>query len=213
MVDDKTAEEFAVYMKKFQDFYASLAQIVRQHSSSSHALIVDLGAGPGLLSVEILKQIPNATVIGIDPLTKMLVLAKENTREVSSRRFEVIQGVSENIPLKNNSVDAIVSRFSLPYWKPPEQSFLEMWRVLKPGGKVILEALNREFPAWKLWLIKIHMLVNWAGRNVTKYHVDAYRLAHTMKQVEELFIHAGFGVLEKQGKKNEWRFIIVAEKK
>jgi ubiquinone/menaquinone biosynthesis C-methylase UbiE len=88
-----------------------------------------------------------------------------------------------------------------------------MMRVLKPGGKIILEALNRDFPIWKLMLIKIRMLFNRAGQNVTKFHIDAYKLAHTIEQVEKFFIDAGFAICEKEGKKSEWRFIIVAEKK
>jgi hypothetical protein len=57
------------------------------------------------------------------------------------------------------------------------------------------------------------MLLNHAGRDVTKYHVDAYALAHTQEEVEMLFNKSGFAILEKEGKKSEWKFIIVAEKK
>jgi ubiquinone/menaquinone biosynthesis C-methylase UbiE len=156
---------------------------------------------------------PQATIIGIDPLIKMLQLAKGNVKNADFQTFEPFIGVSENIPLKDNTVDIIASRFSLPYWTQPNKSFQEMMRVLKPGGKVVLEALNRDFPTWKLSLIKIHMLFNRAGRDVTKYHVDAYKLAHTAEQVEQFFTDAGFTISEKEGKKNEWRFIIVAEKK
>ncbi len=122
-------------------------------------------------------------------------------------------GVSEKIPLNDNSIDTIVSRFSLPYWKQPLNSFLEMNRVLKPKGKIIFEALNRNFPKWKLFGIKVGMLLNRAGRDVTKYHVDAYALAHTQEEVETFFKKSGFVILEKEGTKNEWKFIIVAEKK
>ncbi|MCX6663386.1 MAG: methyltransferase domain-containing protein [Euryarchaeota archaeon] len=213
MVDDKTAEEFAAYMKKFIALYEYLASVVQRHSSTSHPFILDLGAGPGLLSVEIFRKIPQATIIGIDPLIKMLQLAKGNVKNADFQTFEPVVGVSENIPLKNNTVDVITSRFSLPYWTQPNKSFEEMTRVLKPGGKVILEALNRDFPTWKLLLIKIRMLFNRAGRDVTRYHVDAYKLAHTIEQVEQFFTDAGFTISEKEGKKNQWRFIIVAEKK
>jgi ubiquinone/menaquinone biosynthesis C-methylase UbiE len=213
LVDDKTAEEFAAYMKKFSDLYEYLASVVERHSSSSHPFILDLGAGPGLLSVEIFRKMPQATIIGIDPLIKMLRLANGNVKNTDFQTFEPVIGVSENIPLKNNAVDIIVSRFSLPYWARPNKSFQEMMRVLKPGGKVVLEALNYDFPIWKLGLIKIRMLFNRAGRDVTKYHVDAYKLAHTVQQVEQFFTEAGFTISEKEGKKNEWRFIIVAEKK
>jgi ubiquinone/menaquinone biosynthesis C-methylase UbiE len=213
LVDDKTAEEFAAYMKKFNDLYEYLASFVQRHSSSSHPFILDLGAGPGLLSIEIFRKIPQVTIIGIDPLIKMLQLANGNVKNADFQTFEPVVGVSENIPLKNNTVDMITSRFSLPYWTQPNKSFQEMMRVLKPGGKVVLEALNRDFPTWKLLLIKIRMLFNRAGRDVTKYHVDAYKLAHTLDQVEQFFTDAGFTISEKEGKKNEWRFIIVAEKK
>lgn len=199
-------------MKRFPELYAYLARIVKHHVSQS-PVILDLGVGPGLLSIEILKQIQDATIIGVDPIATMLRLAQENARQATTNRLEFIQGVSEKIPFKNDTVDVIISRFSLPYWKHPQESFAEMRRVVKPGGKVIIEALNRNFPAWKLSLIKLHMLFNRAGRDVTKYHIDAYKLAHTMEQIEELFTHTGFTILEKEGKKNEWRFIIVAGKK
>jgi ubiquinone/menaquinone biosynthesis C-methylase UbiE len=213
LVDDKTAEEFAAYMKKFIDLYEYLASLVQRHSSSSYPFILDLGAGPGLLSVEIFRKMPQATIIGVDPLIKMLQLARGNVTNADFQTFEPIVGVSENIPLKNNTVDIISSRFSLPYWTQPNKSFQEMKRILKPGGKVVLEALNRDFPKWKLSFIKIRMLFNRAGRDVTKYHVDAYKLAHTIEQVEQFFTDAGFTICENEGKKSEWRFIIVAEKK
>jgi len=213
LIDDKTAKEFAAYMKKFNDLYEYLASVVQRYTSSTYPLILDLGAGPGLLSIEIFRKIPQATIIGIDPLIKMLELAKGNVKNTDFQTFEPIVGVSENIPLKNSTVDVIASRFSLPYWIQPNKSFEEMMRVLKPGGKVVLEALNRDFPTWKLFSIKIHMLFNRAGRDVTKYHTDAYKLAHTLDQVEQFFIEAGFTISEKKGKKNEWKFIIVAEKK
>jgi ubiquinone/menaquinone biosynthesis C-methylase UbiE len=213
LVDDKTADEFTAYMKKFTDLYIVLSRSVKNHTTKPHPRILDLGCGPGLLSIEILKQIPDATVIGMDPLIKMLMLAKENTDTSGVPIFEPVLGVSEKIPLKDNSIDTIVSRFSLPYWKEPLDSFLEMNRVLKSNGKIIFEALNRNFPKWKLFGIKVGMLLNHAGRDVTKYHVDAYALAHTQEEVEMLFNKSGFAILEKEGKKSEWKFIIVAEKK
>jgi ubiquinone/menaquinone biosynthesis C-methylase UbiE len=212
LVDDKTAEEFTVYMKKFTDLYTILSKTVKHHTTASQPHILDLGCGPGLLSAELLKQIPDATVIGIDPLRKMLRLAQEHTEKSGVRIFEPVLGVSENIPLKEQSIDTIVSRFSLSYWKQPNQSFLEMNRVLRAKGKIVFEALNRDFPKWKLLGIKVGMLLNHAGRDVTKYHVEAYTLAYTQEEVEMFVTKAGFLILEKQGKKRDWKFIIVAEK-
>lgn len=151
--------------------------------------------------------------MGIDPLLQMLLLAKDNVLQSTAHSFEALQGVSEKIPLKDSTVDCIVSRFSLPYWPQPRESFAEMNRVLKPSGTVVLEALNKEFPRWKLFLIKIRMIMRGASRDVANYHVDAYPHAHTMDEVQRLFTDAGFSILETEGKKKEWRFIVVAEKK
>jgi ubiquinone/menaquinone biosynthesis C-methylase UbiE len=200
-------------MKKFSDLYVSLSKVVKNYTGTSQPRILDLGTGPGLLSIEILRQIPDATVVGVDPLMKMLFLARENVHKSDVQAFEPILGVSEKLPLTEKSIDTIVSRFSLPYWKRPSESFLEMYRVLKPGGTVVLEALNRDFPRWKLLGIKIGMLFNRAGRDVTRYHVEAYSFAHTQEEVEMFFKKSGFHILEKAGKKNEWKFIIIAEKK
>lgn len=213
LVDEKTAEDFASYMRKFTDLYIALSKSVKDHTTTLQPRILDLGCGPGLLSAEILHIIPDATVIGIDPLVKMLTLAKENAHKQGVYSFIPVLGVSEKIPLNDNSIDTIVSRFSLPYWKQPDESFLEMNRVLRPNGRVIFEALNRNFPRWKLFGIKVGMLLNHAGRDVTKYHVDAYALAHTIEEVETFFKTSGFIILEKKGKKSEWKFTIIAQKK
>jgi len=212
LVDDETAEEFSTYMKNFSDLYISLSKKVKSYTETSQGVILDLGSGPGLLSIEILRQIPNTTVVGVDPLMKMLRLAKENIHHSDVCRFVPVLGISEKLPLNDTSVDTIVSRFSLPYWKQPDASFSEMHRVLKPHGRIILEALNKEFPKWKLFCIKIGMLFKRAGRDVTRYHIDAYSLAHSQEEVELFFKKSGFTILEKEGKKNEWKFIIVAEK-
>lgn len=200
-------------MKKFSDFYISLSKIVKANTQTSQGVILDLGAGPGLLSIEILRQIPGSTVIGVDPLMKMLRLAKDNVRHSDVSGFEPVLGVSENLPLSDTSVDTIVSRFSLPYWEHADESFSEMNRILKPQGRVVLEALNKKFPRWKLYGIKIGMLFKQAGRDVTRYHTDAYARAHSQEEVELFFTNSGFTILEKVGKKNEWKFIIIAEKK
>jgi ubiquinone/menaquinone biosynthesis C-methylase UbiE len=211
-LDERTIHEFARYMKRFPELYEHLADIVKRQISVCHPLLLDLGSGPGLLSVKLLQQIPEAEVVGIDPLPQMLRLAKENVLKSYAHAFEVMQGASEKIPLKDDSVDGIVSRFSLPYWSQPSESFTEMYRVLKSGGIVVLEELNKEFPSWKLSLLRLRMYARGAGRRVADYHVKAYPQAHTMTEVQQLFTSAGFTVLETEGTKKEWRFIVVARK-
>lgn len=210
MIDDKTAEKFARYMKKYPDLYQNLADIVKKYATKAKPVIIDLGVGPGLLSQELHTQIPNAIIIGVDPNKKMLSLAQQNA---CFDTFEARLGSSENIPVDDDSADIVVSRFSLTYWKDQKESFSEMFRVLKKDGCVILEVINKDFPIWRLFLIKVHMLFNKAGADVTKYHVDVYKDAYTIEQVERFFLDASFSVVEKEGNRKEWKFLIVGKKK
>ena len=210
MIDDKTAEKFARYMKKYPDLYQNLADIVKKYATNAKPVVIDLGVGPGLLSQELHTQIPNATIIGVDPNKKMLSLAQQNA---CFDTFEARFGPSENIPVDDDSADIVVSRFSLTYWKDQKKSFSEMFRVLKKDGCIILEVINKDFPIWRLFLIKVHMLFNKAGADVTKYHIDVYKDAYTIDQVEQFFFNAGFSVVEKEGNRKEWKFLIVGKKK
>lgn len=210
MIDEKTAEKFARYMKKYPDLYQNLADIVKKYATNAKPVIIDLGVGPGLLSQELHSQIPNAIIIGVDPNKKMLSLAQQNA---CFDTFEARLGSSENIPVDDDSAHIVVSRFSLTYWKDQKKSFSEMFRVLKKDGCVILEVINKDFPVWRLFLIKVHMLFNKAGADVTKYHIDVYKDAYTIDQVEQFFFNAGFSVVEKEGNRKEWKFLIVGKKK
>jgi uncharacterized protein (TIRG00374 family) len=210
-LNKKTAESFSNYMKKYPELYKSLADIVKKNipKNISKPVIVDLGVGPGLLSIEIIKKISNSKVIGIDPSQEMLYLAKKNVKNDS---FQTFLGASEKIPLENNTADILVSRFSLTYWDNPKDSFEEIKRILKPGGKLVLEVLNKRFSKFRLFSIKSHMLFKGAGSGVIRYHSEAFKTAYDFIEVEKFLRNAGLNIIYKEANKNDWKFIIVSEK-
>ena len=211
-VNAETAEQFNTYMKRYPELYQSLASCVQEHLSSQTPVILDLGAGTGLLTLELQLRYPTATLLGLDPLRTMLRLAKDNTRETSSSAVHWLQGVSEALPLKSGMVEGVVTRFSLPYWNQPEKSFQEINRALQPGGVVILQGLNKDYPRWKLALLRLLMRLRTAPKNVITYHLDAYKIAHTRAWVEDLFTSTGFRLLLSSGKPWDWQFLIIAQK-
>ena len=211
VLNEKTIKNFEHYMKKYPGLYRYLADIVKKNISKkvSNPVIIDLGAGPGLLSLELFKQIPKAQIIAVDPSDIMLKFANDN---IKKEGFKTINGTSENIDLKNNYADIIVSRFSLTYWKNPTKSFNEIHRVLKPGGKFVFEALNRDFPKTKLFLIKLQMFFKSAGSDVIRYHIEAYKTAYRYKDVEMFLKKTGYKITYKEYSKKDWKYLIVAEK-
>jgi ubiquinone/menaquinone biosynthesis C-methylase UbiE len=196
-------------MKKYPELYTTLAKVIARNISPSHPVIVDVGVGPGLLSGAILKQVSDARVIGIDPSIEMIQQAH---RELSSKRFHTVLGKAEGLPFRDKVVDVVMSRFSLEYWENPLHCFSEIFRVLKPGGHVIIEALNKEFPKWRLLLIKYHMLVKSARMDVVRYHLDAFQSAYSVEQVSGFLVESGFDDIIVESKKNDWKYVVVGMK-
>ncbi|MCK5030179.1 MAG: flippase-like domain-containing protein [Thermoplasmatales archaeon] len=207
----KSIKKFEIYMKKYPELYRYTTEIVKKNipKKVDKPVIIDLGAGPGLLSSEMGKQIPNAQIIAIDPSDKMLDLANKN---VKKEGFKTIIGTSEHIALKNDFADIVVSRFNLTYWKKPRDSLIEIRRVLKPGGKIVLEALNKDFPKYYLFLIEIHMFFKSAGLDIIRYHLESYKTAYKIQHTERLLKNAGFKITYKEFNKNEWKYLIIAKK-
>ena len=215
LINKETAQKFAAYMKKYPVLYKQLASIVKENTLPSvrKPLIVDVGVGPGLLLKELQKKFPKAKIIGVDPSKNMLILAKLNVGNSHVTLFEPLLATAEYIPLQNESVDIVVSRFSLTYWKNPIESFNEIHRVLKQSGKIVFEVLNKDFPGWKLFVIKIRMLFNSASSNIIRYHIDAYETAYTIDSFRNILKKTGFEVESAEGTKKGWQFIVVAKKK
>ena len=211
MLDEQLIERFENYMERFPDLYFYLTGIVKRFLPESviKPLIVDLGVGPGLLSFEMSKQMPEAMILGVDPSKEMLNFAKQ---KIKNENFKAVIGSSEKIPLESKKADIVVSRFTLTYWDSLDSGIKEIYRVLKPEGILVLEALNKDFPKWKLFTIKVKMYIKSATNDVIKYHVDAYKTAHDFKEISEFLKNTGFETIYSEYKKKEWKFIIVAKK-
>ena len=207
-IDEQTSIKFEEYMKKYPELYESFADLIKKYlpKKTKKPVIVELGVGPGLLSKQIIKKIPDADLTGIDPSSEMLKLARKNA-DIKTQK-----GSSEKIPFKNNSVDLIVTRFTLTYWKDPKKGFMEIYRVLKPNGVFIIEGLNKDFSKLKLFLIKTHMVFKGSGLDIASYHIDAYKTAYTLENVCRFLKNNGYKTIYNKGKKKDWNFIIVAKK-
>jgi ubiquinone/menaquinone biosynthesis C-methylase UbiE len=71
----------------------------------------------------------------LDQSPEMVAIAQANVSEhATTGKVEIMQGDVAAIPLPEQSVDLVVSRGSIPFWKDLPAAFCEIYRVLKPGG-------------------------------------------------------------------------------
>jgi ubiquinone/menaquinone biosynthesis C-methylase UbiE len=126
-------------------------------SGITGGVALEIGPGPGYLGLEWLKNTEGTTVKGLDISTDMINLAERNARACGlDERAEYVLSSGAKLPFENELFDAVFTAGSLHEWSEPKQTFHEIWRVLKAGGKVFISDFRRDmFPLlkWCLWLI------------------------------------------------------------
>jgi ubiquinone/menaquinone biosynthesis C-methylase UbiE len=116
--------------KVFELELNALLEIIKPRQNMK---MLDIGIGTGIFASEFVKR--GVTVYGIDPSEKMINIAMK-------RGFNAQLGSGEDIPFGDNCFDLILSMTSIEFSKEPERFVLEMVRVVKPDGLVVLAALN-----------------------------------------------------------------------
>jgi len=109
---------------------------------------LDVGTGTGALVSEILKQAPGAHIDGIDPSEKMLQIAQSKNLPDTVHFFSAD---ATALPMEDETYDGIILGFSFRNIEQREKAIAEIFRVLKPWGRlVILEAVYPANPIVRL---------------------------------------------------------------
>ena len=106
---------------------------------------LEVGSGPGYLGLEWLLQTRDTRLVGLDISPDMVAIARNHTRELGlADRAEHLLGSADALPFEDNAFDAVFTSRSLHEWLNPCAIFTELWRVVKPGGKLYVSDLRRD---------------------------------------------------------------------
>ena len=105
--------------------------------------VVDLGSGAGIdIFLAARKVLNSGKAIGIDMTDEMLQKARDNAKKGNYPNVEFKKGdIEENIPLDNNSVDAVISNCVINLTTNKTNAFKEVFRILKNDGRMVISDL------------------------------------------------------------------------
>lgn len=99
--------------------------------------VLDLGSGGGIDCFLAGKKVgASGHVIGVDMTPDMIDRARSNLEKVGAANVEFRLGEIEHLPVADASVDVVISNCVINLSTDKPQVFREVFRVLKPGGKV-----------------------------------------------------------------------------
>lgn len=104
-----------------------------------HQLAADLGAGTGFITEGLLRR--QLRVIAVDHSDAMLAQLK--TKFSAYKTLEIQKGEAMSLPIQDSGVDAVFCNMFLHHVDSPKDAIKEMYRITKPGGKVIITDLDQ----------------------------------------------------------------------
>ena len=102
-----------------------------------HRRVLDVGCGTGLMSARLAAS--GRHVLGVDISMAMI----ERARRMSDTRMTFLHGDAEKLPAEDRAFDAVVSLISFHHYPNPTRTVAEFRRVLRPNGRLVLIAFDR----------------------------------------------------------------------
>jgi ubiquinone/menaquinone biosynthesis C-methylase UbiE len=152
---DQAAEEFARWSRSydrsvlqwmlFGPSHRVLIRRIQAVAGQRPVRVLDVGCGTGLFVSRIKAALPRAEIWGVDLVSEMLAKGTPRWR-YHAGELRPIQGDSERLPFASGSFDFVTCANSFHHYPRQERAVAEMYRVLRPGGRLLIIDGYRDAP-------------------------------------------------------------------
>ena len=155
---------------------ADYRSVMKEIERFQPANLIDIGCGPGGFLCAVQKRFPDIQLNALD-------LSEEMVRETQERlgpSAVAIVGDSERMPLESEQYEIVTCNMSIHHYPHAQDAVNEMYRILKPGGTLLLNDMDCASP--------IRALANWAFPRLPGGDVKMY----TRREITQMIQEAGF---------------------
>ena len=144
---DERSEAFDIYEERLVEGIPERALIasrgcgdpVSKANLQPGEAVLDLGCGGGVDAIIASRLVgPSGSVFGLDMTAEMLDLARENSQTAGAQNITYLEGLIEDIPLPNSSVDVVLSNCVINLSDDRPAALREALRVLRPEGRFVV---------------------------------------------------------------------------
>jgi len=163
--------------------------------------MLDIATGTGDFALEAYKRLKPEQITGADLSEGMMKIGAEKVKKAGLEKvihFEVQDCTA--LTFANNTFDAVTVAFGVRNFENIAQGISEMYRVLKPGGKMVIIELSRPewFPMKQFFNLYSSFLMPMAGRlfskddRAYKYLPESIQLVPQGKKMVKILEETGF---------------------
>jgi SAM-dependent methyltransferase len=136
----ETAKHWTRYSDTIREMFMPLTEALMKSARIAEGQsVLDVAGGAGEPSLTIAERVgPTGSVTCTDAIAEMVEAARRaaTSRGITNVQFQ--QCTAESLPFTDESFDVVVSRLGVMLFPDPLAAFVEMLRVLKPGGTIAL---------------------------------------------------------------------------
>ena len=128
---ERYSDEYDQWFDHHNDFYVAELEAIRRLIPPGGAKGVEVGVGSGKFAM------PLGIEVGVEPSEKM-------ARKARLRGIHVVPGIAEGLPFWDDLFDLVLMVTTICFVDDVSKSFQEAFRVLKPGGAILVGFVDRE---------------------------------------------------------------------